>query len=689
MPSDPLAAVRDPLRLESLRTTGLLDTPAEEAFDRFGRLASRMLNTPIALVSLVDADRQYFKSCLGLAEPWSRWRETPLSHSYCQHVVATRTALMIEDARTHALTAGSLAINDLGAISYLGVPLTLRGHVLGSFCVIDKAPRRWTAEDVETVDALAAGVLREIEIRAAEEEAARARALGYYQALVERAPDLIAVVNSDGILRYVSPSVQPMLGYSDQEIVGRSLFDLLHPDDVGLVREEFVRAAEKPGYTASAVVRFRSRSGAWRLLEGVGCNAVHDPQVGGVIFNCRDVTESRARDEALRRATLQLEHVLAVVPAFLYSLRAEDFAPVWIGGNIAGLLGYRPEEALATPNWWADRIHPEDREQAFANQATLRQVGHLAHTYRFRHADGSYRWIRDELAVIADAAGAPAEIGGLWVDVTEQKRLEETVRQSDRMSALGRLAAGVAHELRNPLGVILGRVDLLGRAIGGAEAPDKERVDRNLTSLREASERMKHIVESLSVYAKPPRREPQALDVGRLFESIRELIAHAARSGRITVGTDVQPETPPLLGDRSQVMQILLNLATNAIEAMSDAGGGELKLRAGRGAHGGPDIEIADTGPGIPQAKLALIWEPFYTTKREGTGLGLALVRSLVAEQPGAAIDVHTEPGRGTSFRLMFSSTAPNSAAGDEAAARSGGDPPLTSPRLDANPASS
>ncbi len=170
----PFAAVRDSERLEVLRRTALLDSPSEGAFDRLTSLASRVLRCPVALVSLVDQERQYFKSCVGLPEPWASQRETPLTHSFCQHVVASAQPLIIEDAREHPLVAENLAIPDLDVIAYVGIPLiTSDGHTLGSFCVIDRVPRGWDREEVEILTDLAASVMTEIEMRVANAENSR------------------------------------------------------------------------------------------------------------------------------------------------------------------------------------------------------------------------------------------------------------------------------------------------------------------------------------------------------------------------------------------------------------------------------------------------------------------------------------------------------------------------------------
>jgi signal transduction histidine kinase len=158
--------VLNPARLAALRRLGLLDTPAELAFDRLGTLAAKLLNAPVALVTLVDDTRQFFKGCIGLPEPWATWRHTPLSHSFCQHVVASHEPLIISDAREDPLFRDNLAIKDLGVIAYLGIPLVMTtGEVLGSFCVIDSQPRIWTREEVDTLKALSESVMTEIELR--------------------------------------------------------------------------------------------------------------------------------------------------------------------------------------------------------------------------------------------------------------------------------------------------------------------------------------------------------------------------------------------------------------------------------------------------------------------------------------------------------------------------------------------
>jgi GAF domain-containing protein len=157
-------ALSDPGRLAALANTGLLDTPADERFDSLARVASRVLNAPVALVSIVDKDRQFFKSCLGLPEPWQSQRGTPLSHSFCQHAVASRKPLIVDDARDHPVLRDNLAIRDLNVIAYAGMPLiTAGGEAVGTLCVIDDKPRHWTTDETSLLAQIAEAVVAQID----------------------------------------------------------------------------------------------------------------------------------------------------------------------------------------------------------------------------------------------------------------------------------------------------------------------------------------------------------------------------------------------------------------------------------------------------------------------------------------------------------------------------------------------
>jgi diguanylate cyclase (GGDEF)-like protein len=161
-------AVLNGERLAALRDTKLLDAELDDSFARLNRLAVDLLDVPVSLVSLVDEDRQFFVGQAGLPEPWASFRQTPLSHSFCQHVVNTDEALIIDDARSNSLVSENLAIRDLDVVAYAGIPLRLPdGHVLGSFCAIDSNPRQWSKRDLRILGDLASMTADLIELHRA------------------------------------------------------------------------------------------------------------------------------------------------------------------------------------------------------------------------------------------------------------------------------------------------------------------------------------------------------------------------------------------------------------------------------------------------------------------------------------------------------------------------------------------
>ena len=172
-----LAALRDRDRLAALRRLVLLDTPATEAFDRLVRLAARVLECPIALLSLIDADRQFFKASFGLPEDLAAARQTPLTHSICQYAVAREDRLVVCDAMVEHWLDDNLAVREFGIRAYAGVPLmSTDGHAIGTLCVADFVPREWTAEQIANLEDLASATVREIRLHVLERTVSHQRA---------------------------------------------------------------------------------------------------------------------------------------------------------------------------------------------------------------------------------------------------------------------------------------------------------------------------------------------------------------------------------------------------------------------------------------------------------------------------------------------------------------------------------
>lgn len=266
----------------------------------------------------------------------------------------------------------------------------------------------------------------------------------------------------------------------------------------------------------------------------------------------------------------------------------------------------------------------------------------------------SRRPLRVTPAMMSLLASVGTRVGLAIALAAERQRLAD----QERMAALGRLAAGVAHELNNPLTAIANYVGLVEGEAAEIDRSLASRLLRHTKALDEAVERMRRIVSGLGTYSKPPRTEPQRLNIGELLEATRELVGFSAKTSGVKIVVEASPALPVVLGDRSAMMQVLLNLANNGIEAMT--GGGQLTLKAWAEPNrldptsAVVKIMVSDTGAGIAPEHLPRIWDAFYTSKAEGTGLGLSIVRGIVTDTPGASIDVESEPGRGTAFTLML-----------------------------------
>lgn len=330
--------------------------------------------------------------------------------------------------------------------------------------------------------------------------------------------------------------------------------------------------------------------------------------------------------------------------------------------------GRPPSSALRLVALWLDAAAAVRRRlRALVPSAKRRSMGESDAPAGARYRDTEF----DELArafgeLITRVKSLEAERERTEVELRRQR---EALFKSEKLADLGRLTAGVAHELRNAFTVIDARTQVLRRQMAARQITPDE-LDRYVTSLEQAAERMKRIMHGLSTYAKPSKPELTLLDVRELLTAVEELVESQARYSEVSLAVEVSDNLPLVRGDRSQVLQVLMNLALNAIEAMSGAGG-KLVFRARRGMPKAPMngqvpepgsleslvIDVADTGPGISADIIPKIWEPFYTTKAEGTGLGLSIVQALVQEHSGT-VTVESWPGLGTTFRLTLPAEA-------------------------------
>jgi signal transduction histidine kinase len=241
---------------------------------------------------------------------------------------------------------------------------------------------------------------------------------------------------------------------------------------------------------------------------------------------------------------------------------------------------------------------------------------------------------------------------------------EHRLIRSERLATVGRMAAHITHEIRNPLASLGLNVELLGDEVG----PDNQEARRLVTSIGNEVDRLSEITETYLRFVRLPKPKLERLDLGALASSVLEFAGGELGLARITWDIEREGGLPEVVADESQLRQALLNLVRNAKEAM--AGGGRLQIEVGSAAEGQVRLTLADTGPGIAPENLGQIFEPFFSTKAKGTGLGLALVQQIVSEH-GGRIEVDCPPGGGTRFTIVLPAAKPSAAVTAEPAVAS------------------
>jgi diguanylate cyclase (GGDEF)-like protein/PAS domain S-box-containing protein len=283
-----------------------MDSEREDAFDRLTRLASRLLGVPVSLVSLVDDRRQYFKSAVGL-----ELRETPLSHSFCQHVVLAQRPLIVTDARDDPLVSDNLAVRDLDMIAYAGVPLTIAdGQTLGSFCAIDSTPRTWSEEDIALLEALARGVIAEIELRASNRELERCalelrdaeqtarRERDYSNAIIASMREGF-LLTRDGVILEVNDALCEMTGFGrDELIAARAPYPFWAPEAANEIQAH--RRALSRGPPRELRTTYQHKNGTpFRVSINTVAARAGDTAPIGYVSTIRDITDQERREARL------------------------------------------------------------------------------------------------------------------------------------------------------------------------------------------------------------------------------------------------------------------------------------------------------------------------------------------------------------------------------------------------------
>ncbi|MEM1182468.1 MAG: PAS domain S-box protein, partial [Acidobacteriota bacterium] len=469
----------------------------------------------------------------------------------------------------------------------------------------------------------------------------------YLDSLIEHSPLAIVVLDPQHRVQVINPAFERLFGYSSEDMVDSTLDLLISTDQ---------RRSEASGYTRSVIegrsvhvtTRRSRRDGTEVDVEIYGVPLMRDGELIGLFAIYQDVSDRvraerdrKESEERFRRLSdASFEGIVVSSEGRIIDCN-EQYARM-VGVEVQSLVGRKV----------LDFVTPADRDLV---ESRIRRGLEQPYEHRVKRADGG------QIVVQVHARAMPSEGRQMRVaavrDITEQKRFQAEVRQSQKMEAVGRLAGGIAHDFNNLLTVIKGYAQLLSMQM--EQGKPRSLVEEIL----QASERASLMTQRLLAFGRKQAVQPQNLDLNEVIGGMEKILRRLVRAD-IAFDFRLQPELGQVKADLSQIEQVILNLAINAGDAMPN--GGQLRLETAEVEVAPDDVKgpltapgsfvvlsVTDTGLGMDPETLQQVFEPFFTTKEKGkgTGLGLATVYAIV-KQSGGTIDVQSEPGAGTTFRI-------------------------------------
>jgi len=479
------------------------------------------------------------------------------------------------------------------------------------------------------------------------------------RSVTENMRDQLCLADIEGRFRYATPSYGSVLGLRPADLLGESVFDRVHPEDKPKAQELF-RACIEERQPQSYEFRYRHAAGHYIWMEARGGVVLGaDGTVAGLVITSRDLTERKQAEATLRESEERYRSLVETTYDWVWEMDAQC-RYTYASARVSDLLGYSPQEVVGqTPFDFMPEEEARRMRAVFDGiVAKRRSMTALENTYL--HKSGGLVVLETNGTPVLGPDGEFSGYRGMDRDITGRKHLEEQLRQSQKMEAVGLLAGGISHDFNNLLGVMIGNADLILGKIG----PGPQQ--RYAEAIKIAGGRAAQLVRQLLAFSRKQVLHPTVLDVNAVVIDISKILERLIGED-VRIATNLEPELGAIRADRGQLEQILMNLATNARDAMPT--GGTFTIRS-ENAELGPDdvaryayvtpgnyvhLRVSDTGVGMSEAVRNRVFEPFFTTKEQGrgTGLGLATVYGIT-KQSGGYVWVSSSPGAGATFDVYL-----------------------------------
>lgn len=494
-------------------------------------------------------------------------------------------------------------------------------------------------------------------------QAARRSGEARDQALLDTTGDAILVGDHEGRILSANKAAERLFGYPQAELLGKRLCELMpleYQADLDQGVERFLLTGDLKGHDSKPreVVGLRARGSIFSALLNIGSWSENgEPRFTAVL---RDNTKEKATEAALAEEATRFQEITEVIDDVFY-IMDEEHRVQYLSPAYERLWGHSAESVIVNRSQWLEDVHPEDQSRVREAHDAVASGGFFEAEYRIVRPDGAVRWIRDRVFPVPSESGQIERYVGCAQDITSAKQLEEELAQVQRIEAVGALASSVAHDFGNVLQAVLGCVNLARR-----EGLSRKRMLEYLDRASSAARRGGKLAEQLLSFARKRNTEPAPVELDALIKGSARLL-EGLMTEQVAVKIQTAARGVQILADAVQIEQILLNLASNARDAMPEGGklvictevvgadGSPLPIAGSTPTEGYVCLEVSDTGVGMSAETKRRMFDPFFTTKEvgKGTGLGLSTVLST-ATKLGARVNVRSEPGEGTTFTLLF-----------------------------------